>query len=213
MPSLLTEDKKLSKGNLEALAAWWNWLDDNRGARATLRRAAIADDVLMQGAFHDFLRFAVFDDDKRIMLSDSWRSPANSYQAAMVCGLLARVKSLSSVTFRQEVFDKETKGIVKKDQLLTFAKQLAMPKGNGPVMSELRFKRLQQSHTPEEFYTNMSRAADLLGGAVELKSFVESIVRWYEEFQYGIDKQPQKRLMVRWATDYYTVLNQTAKSA
>ena len=79
--------------------------------------------------------------------------------------------------------------------------------GNSPIMSELRFQRLQKSESVDIFYLNMCRAIDLLKGDVPIHSMIDDILLWYKEFQSGLDKEPLNRLAVRWATGYFTTLN------
>ena len=161
----------------KALIAWWHWLDDNRGERAVLRRAASADDILLTPAFARFLEF----------MPERWgTTPQQLFDSAMVAGLLARVKSAG---------DKQS-----------FAKALAQPKkgGSKAAMSELRFLQLQKSHDPDEFFLRVSRAIALLGGKVNILSLADGVLHWLLEHRRVIDREPGKRLAVRWATDYYT---------
>lgn len=160
----------------KALTAWWHWLDENRGERAVLRRAASADDILLTPAFARFLEF----------MPDRWRTPTNLFDSAMVAGLLARVKE--------------------DDRKNTFAKALALPKqgGSKAAMSELRFLQLQKSRDPDEFFLRVSRAIALLGGRAHILSLADGILHWLFEHRHVIDREPTKRLAVRWATDYYT---------
>lgn len=160
----------------KALTAWWHWLDDNRGERAVLRRAATADDILLTPAFSKFLDF----------MPEHWRTTQHLFDSAMVAGLLARVKE--------------------DNRNNTFAKALALPKqvGGKAVMSELRFLQLQKSQDPDEFFRRVSRAIALLGGNVHILSLADGILHWLLEHRRAIDREPTKRLAVRWATDYYT---------
>ena len=162
----------------KALTAWWHWLDDNRGERAVLRRAASADDILLTSAFSRFLEF----------MPERWRTPRHLFDSAMVAGLLARVKE-------EEPDDRKT-----------FAKALASPKQRGgkAPMSELRFLQLQKSRDPDEFFLRVSRAIALLGGRAHILSLADGILHWLLEHRHVIDREPTKRLAVRWATDYYT---------
>lgn len=160
----------------QALIAWWHWLDDNRGERAVLRRAASADDILLTPAFARFLAF----------MPERWSTPQYLFDSAMVAGLLTRVK------------ENEHKN--------TFAKALALPKqgGSKAAMSELRFLQLQKSRDPDEFFLRVSRAIALLGGRVHILSLADGVLHWLLEHRRVIDREPTKRLAVRWATDYYT---------
>lgn len=160
----------------KAITAWWHWLDDNRGERAVLRRAASADDILLTPAFARFLEF----------MPERWRSPQHMFDSAMVAGLLARVKE--------------------DNRKNTFAEALALPKpgGSKAAMSELRFLQLQKSRDPDEFFLRVSRAIALLGGTVHILSLADGILHWLLEHRRVIDREPTHRLAVRWATDYYT---------
>lgn len=160
------------------LLAWWHGLDENRGERAVLRRAETAEDVLLTAAFTSFLQF----------MPDGWREGRRLFDSAMVAGLLARVKE--------------------NDPKTPFAQALAIPKkgGSKATMSELRFQQLQKSHDPDEFFRRLTRAIALLGGRANLISLADGILHWLREHRQSVDREPSKRLAVRWATDYYTHL-------
>jgi CRISPR system Cascade subunit CasB len=162
----------------DKLKLWWKGLDDNRGERAVLRRAASADDVLLTPAFARFLK----------VMPAAWSKDYRLFDSAMVAGLLARVKS--------------------HEGKHSFAKSLAMPKKDGSksVMSELRFQQLQKSRDVDEFYRRMTRALTMLDGKTDLLSVADGILLWSKERRQSIDKNPSKRLAVCWAKDYYTFL-------
>ena len=162
----------------KAITAWWRWLNDNRGERAVLRRAAAADDILLTSAFARFLTF----------MPARWRMARRLFDSAMVAGLLARVKVLET------------------DNKKPFAKALALPKqgGSKAAMSELRFLQLQKSGDADEFFLRVSRAISLLGGRVHILSLADGILHWLLEYRRVVDREPTKRLAVRWASDYYS---------
>ncbi len=62
------------------LIDWWKKLEENRGERAILRRAASVDDVLLTTAFARFLK----------MMPAGWSEDYRLFDSAMVAGLLAR---------------------------------------------------------------------------------------------------------------------------
>lgn len=70
-------------------------------------------------------------------------------------------------------------------------------------MSELRFQQLQKSRDPEEFFRRLLRAIKLAECRINIISLAESILHWMDEYRFGIDREPQKRLAVRWGTEYY----------
>lgn len=157
------------------LSSWWESLDKNRGDRARLRRAERPDDVLLTESFFRFLQ----------QMPEGWANPEELLPSAMVAAALAHVK---------ESRDNET-----------FATQLALPKQGGkkPRMSELRFQQLQKSRDPEEFFRRLLRAIRLAEGTVNIVSLADSILHWMNEYRYSVDREPQKRLAVRWGTEYY----------
>lgn len=163
-------------GTREKLGSWWKSLDKNRGDRARLRRAEGPDDVLLTEPFFRFLH----------QMPEPWAEPKELFSSAIIAAALSHVKE------RQ---DGET-----------FATQLALPKQGGKKarVSELRFQRLQKSRDPEEFFRRLLRVIHLAESKVNIISLAESVLHWMNEYRDGVDREPQKRLAVRWATDYYT---------
>lgn len=157
------------------LLTWWESLDKNRGDRARLRRVEGPDDVLLTEPFFRFLQ----------QMPEIWADPKEILASALVAAALSHVKE------RQ---DSET-----------FATQLALPKQGGKKarMSELRFQQLQKSRDPEEFFRRLLRAIRLADGRVNILSLAESILHWMNEYRYGANREPHKRLAVRWGTEYY----------
>ena len=157
------------------LMSWWEALKEKRGDRARLRRAETPADVLLTDAFFRFLQ----------QMPAAWADTERLLSSAVIAATLAHV-------MEPRVGE-------------TFAAQLAAPKEGGKRarMSELRFQRLQKSRDPEEFFMRLLRAIRLADSSVNIFSLAESILHWMNEYRYGVDREPQKRLAVRWATDYY----------
>lgn len=175
--------KKISEEDASCLKRWWAELDDKRGNRAQLRRASNADDVLLTPAFAHFLQ----------AMPETWGTgstgkgvPLSISEMAVIAAVLARVKEPLKVD-------------------VSFAKSLALPKeaGGKAVMSELRFQQLQKSRSPEDFFTRVCRAVNLLGGKANIASLADDIAHWLIEFRTGPASKPEDRLAVRWASDYY----------
>lgn len=171
---------KLNQGEVECLRGWWRSLDDNRGDRAQLRRAQSPDDILLTAAFAHFLQY----------VPKNWVSDLPLSDLAMVAAVLARV--------RTDILDERT----------TLAKSLATSKEGGgkAVMSELRFQQLQKSRTPQDFFTRLCRAVQLLGNRANIAFLAQDIFHWLTEYRYGPSSKPEQRLAVRWASDYYMQL-------
>lgn len=124
--------------------------------------------------------------------------------SASVAGALSLVK-----TNRQSVSRiYKSKDSDSPAKTASFAEQLATPldgKSKAP-MSELRFQQLQKSKTSDDFYRRILRAIRLLDGNVNIFSLANDIIHWHREYEHSIDRNPNKRLAVRWATDYFTAL-------
>lgn len=192
----MTEQKqsrfRLHDADPKKLERWWQALNGDEiteqkyhvqsgglAARARLRRAELPDDVLLTEAFALFLR----------QVPDKWQRNDLLYASAMVAALLGHVKTLETSKH--------------------FITQLATgeQKGDKARMSELRFKQLLKSRTPEEFFHRMLQAIRLLKGKVHLVSLVDGVLRWYDEYLYGPDNNPMNRLNVLWAQNYYQNAN------
>lgn len=158
---------------------WWEWLDQNRGDRAQLKRANSPDDILLSPPFFHFLHEMPekWSNGRDITLPD----------AALVASVLAHVRT---------------------DSEAPFAKSLALPREGSttPVMSELRFQQLQKSHTPDEFFRRMCRAIAMLKGKANIIDLTESSLLWLREHRTAPARTPERRLAVRWATDYYSTI-------
>ncbi|WP_026960487.1 type I-E CRISPR-associated protein Cse2/CasB [Aliagarivorans taiwanensis] len=93
---------------------------------------------------------------------------------------------------------------VTKDSDDSFAR-LAGKNGQGdkPVVSEMRFAQLQQSQSPEEFVRCLRRILQQLKGEASVARLVEDICQWYREHTSQQSRRADKRIVVRWAMDYY----------
>lgn len=162
----------------DRLLEWWEWLDENRGDRARLRRVESPDDLLLTSAFLNFLA----------KMPEDWSRPSQLPTSALIAAIVAQVKN--------------------KVDLPCFAAQLATPQEGGekPRMSELRFQQLLKSHDPTEFYRRLLRAVRILDFKVNILSIVDDILHWMHEYRKGVDRNPQQRLAFCWASDYYQAL-------
>jgi CRISPR system Cascade subunit CasB len=163
----------------EKLLKWWNWLDDNRGDRARLRRVESPDDALLTAAFSRFLS----------VMPENWSNRDHLPASALVVSILAHIKGNHTAS--------------------SFAAQLATPKegGDKPRMSELRFQQLQKSQDPTEFFRRLLRAVRMLDGNVNILSLTNDVLHWMHEYQKGVGRNPQARLAFCWANDYYRAIS------
>jgi len=98
----------------EILTEFWQGLEEDKGARAQLRRCKTPEEVVMVPAFHRLCR--------RVRPLMKGEREGWEMRMAAIAGLLAHVRKLESRK--------------------TLAEQMAM--GDSPAVSELRFRRLLQ---------------------------------------------------------------------
>ena len=190
---LMTEYYFINSAERSALQHWHHWLNDNRGDRARLRRAERPEDVLLTEAFFNFLQ----------RMPESWKENMPMLTSASVAGIISHVKVDNQSLSRS--YQPKDPGRPRK--LVSFAEQLATSvKNKKPAMSELRFQQLQKSRTTDDFYRYVLRAVRLLDNKVNIGSLANDIIHWHREFDFQVDREPAKRLAVRWATDYFTAL-------
>jgi CRISPR system Cascade subunit CasB len=182
----------------QLLQQWHTWLDDNRGDRARLRRADSPEDILLTDAFFHFLEW--------MKPLTEWSEKTPLLTKASIAGAVAHVKANKQTASRINLSKKSAEVAVR---YASFAEQLATPvdgKSKAP-MSELRFQQLQKSTSPEDFYRRVLRAIHLLDCNVNVLSLAYDISHWHREFNQIADyRNPQNRIAVRWATDYFTAL-------
>ncbi len=194
----MSEDHFLNPAEKQALQRWHTWLNDNRGDRARLRRAESPEDILLTDAFFHFL--SQMND-----ASPQWSQHKPMLTSATLAGVLSHVKNDKQTASQIYNHKKEADA---PQKTASFAEQLATPadgKSKAPV-SELRFQQLQKSPTTDDFYRRVIRAIRLLDGNVNILSLANDIIHWHREFNRPLGRYPAKRLAVRWATDYFTVL-------
>ncbi len=187
----------LNDGEQSTLLRWHEWLDDNRGDRARLRRAERAEDILLTNAFFHFLQW----------MPDSWHEEKRILTRAAVAGLVSHIKEDRCI---------KSDGYQPRDKsgpmnIASFAELLAYPIKGEPPVSELRFQQLQKSRTTDEFYRRMLRVIRLLDGHVNIASMASDIIHWHAEFNHNADREPGNRLAVRWASDYFITHNKPSK--
>ena len=132
----------------EALIAWWQKLDVNRGERAELRRCGTPTEVVFTPAYHR-LRHAVIR-----------YGAVNDDNLAAIAGLVARVK-INAVESTIAELMASGKGESAKARV-----------------SGLRFRRLLKVKDQEELFPALGRVIALLGGAINLQSIAQSVYFW-----------------------------------
>lgn len=89
-------------------------------------------------------------------------------------------------------------------------KKLATPKdGEHPVFSEMRFRKLMNSGSWKEFYTNLRRAISILDNNVNPLSVADIIMLWGRDFskvKSGEYIKPGESLKYKLAKEYYEAI-------
>jgi CRISPR system Cascade subunit CasB len=162
----------------EAIRNWWESLEDERAERAQLRRCENPSEVLLMRGFHRLLR-----------QSESFSKKI--YGISAVAGLLSHV--------RENVFQQGGKSV-------RFGQQLGIHKegGDKPVVSELRFYRLQKCRTLDEFYRTLRRIIMLLDRRANIISLADCILHWDIEHKGFYEQSPSRRFHFRMAQDYFS---------
>jgi len=132
----------------QVLLDWWNKLEDYRGDRAALRRAARIDQVFFNPAFHRLWRG----------LKDTpWR---REERVALIAALAARVREHNPRNSFAAQLGTASRGREKA------------------TLSGLRFRRLLQAQEPNELLQGCSRAIAMCGNSVNLLSLAQSVYWW-----------------------------------
>ena len=131
------------------LLSWWEKLDDDRGGRAVLRRAASPTQVALSAPYQRvFQRLKTVAD-----------IPDRSYDRfAAIIGLLAHVKA------------NDTKSVPE-------AMSKCDPGGRPPV-SELRFLRLLDSPDIDALFVSVRRVLPLMGDQVNVLALANDVLYW-----------------------------------
>lgn len=131
------------------LSEFWQGLEIDKGARAELRRCKRPEEVVLVPGFHRLC--------SRLHPLLKKEQPGWEMRFAAIAGLLAHVRQLSS----------------KK----TLAEQMAESKGDSPVVSELRFRRLLQRDR-SDLYGALIRVLGLLDKKANPHDLARSVYYW-----------------------------------
>ena len=143
--------RKSDHPSFALLSDWWQQLENDKGERAVLRRAASLTEVMLSPSFHSLL-----NDLRRA----GYRVPEYRYpKLAAIVGLAARTRTTAS------------------DSLAT---RMGTPKpgGSAPTFSELRLRRIVACDDIEELYTLLRRALSLLDDRANLADLAAILWHW-----------------------------------
>jgi len=84
----------------------------------------------------------------------------------------------------------------------SLAARLGEKTGDRRLMSELRFRNLQATRTPEELLLQSIRAVAIAGSKADVGALGADLLRWFHEIERP-PHQPALSVRYRWAHDYY----------
>ena len=137
----------------KTLLAWWKDLDDNRAARAALRRASTVTEVTLTPHYQRLYRR---------LCAVGWDDAGRAYRRdalAAVAGLLTHVKH-----------NDEQK----------FAVSMSKPAKDGdrPPVSQLRFMRLLESSDAEALFVGLRRVLPLMDQRANVIALSNDVIDW-----------------------------------
>lgn len=143
---------------------WWKSLgEEDRGGRAELRRCGTTAEVAFTAPYHRLLR--------RL---GSRLGEADARRVAAMAAILAHVE--------EEPADRAS-----------LAARMGRPKadGQGPVVSDVRFRALLRTEDPDELLREVIRAVRQLDRKAAVEPLFRDLMRWDEQTR------------IRWAHDFY----------
>ena len=140
------------------LAGWWQGLEDDRGSRAMLRRAATVTAVTLSAPYQRLFRRlceAGWPEDMK---------PFENDRLAVVAGLLAHVKETESRPLANAMSQRDEGG-------------------DRPRLSELRFRRLLESADLDSLYAGLRRALPLMKHQADVLALANDVLHWGDAVQ------------------------------
>ncbi|MBB3101734.1 type I-E CRISPR-associated protein Cse2/CasB [Azomonas macrocytogenes] len=152
-----------------------------RGDRAELRRCSNTDELLGKSATFLLADRLIALDGEKGWLKDT---PRTYEYLALIAGVLAGIKE------------------DRRDGLSLSHHLGSLPGRERPVMSELRFKRLQRSKDSADLYRQWQRAVQLAGGKADVAQLAADLFAWLHELGQS-PLHASDSVKFRWAYDYY----------
>lgn len=175
----------------EILGRWRSWLehDQQRGARAELKRGKQVSAVLCQPA--------------ALRLYGQLREHPWCPDAETV-GVIAGVAPWLKRTAEAEEDTRETEGKspVKEPELPKILGQSS--KGERPLFSELRFKRLLESRDSDELMQQLRRALAQTNGSGHWLHLVDTVTQCHRQWAMPEKFTGSQQWQYRWSNMYYT---------
>lgn len=92
---------------------------------------------------------------------------------------------------------------VRNNHPKSLAQLAGEPNGNQSLVSELRFQQLQTAPDEEELLRRLRRLMLMLDRTVSLSRVADDILCWFSEQHQRVPRDVEKRIALKWATEYY----------
>lgn len=167
--------------------------------KAELKRCDSADDAMLSEGFRALWMTLLDNGLEETLQQMSKERQTQKLEAwATVAAILVHIK-------------KDT------DEKLAIRAGKKVDKHNQPtdksIVSELRFAKLQNTPTPDDFLKRLRRIIQQLDGNVSPTKVAADILQWFEEHYDRQPRKADKRITVQWAMDYYLSANQKASKS
>ncbi|MCZ2721466.1 type I-E CRISPR-associated protein Cse2/CasB [Marinomonas sp. 15G1-11] len=167
--------------------------------KAELKRCDTADDVMLLEGFRA-LWMALLDNglEETLLQMTKERQTQKLESWATVAAVLVHIKQDNGEKLAVQAgkkLDKQNKPTDKS------------------IVSELRFAKLQNTPTPDDFLKRLRRIIQQLDGKVSPTKVAADILQWFDEHYDRQPRKADKRITVQWAMDYYLSANQKASKS
>ncbi|CAG9000049.1 MAG: hypothetical protein CENE_02038 [Candidatus Celerinatantimonas neptuna] len=147
------------------------------GTRARLQRCQTLNDILITPDFQSLWN----------MLPDEYRQQAST-QDMTTCALIAGV----CVFIRNE-----------SEQSLATLAGMPDKKSKKPVVSGMRFARLQAARMPDDLLRYLRRTIKQLEQRPKVTALVGDIQQWMFEYHNPYPRKADERIRMKWSMDYF----------
>jgi|GEM_PF-674101 CRISPR system Cascade subunit CasB len=167
--------------------------------KAELKRCDSADDAMLSEGFRALWIALLNSGLEEALLSMSKETQTQKLEAwATVAAVLVHIKQDNGEKLAVQAGKKLNKQGEPTDK---------------SIVSELRFAKLQNTPTPDDFLKRLRRIIHQLDGKVSPTKVVADILQWFQEHYDRQPRKADKRITVQWAMDYYRSANQKASKS
>lgn len=121
-------------------------------------------------------------------------SALDHYRLGLVAGVLASVD--------EDLDDRSGDEAATRRESRTLARRLGSGEKGAPMMSELRFRRMEQSTDPEDLLRQWRRAVQLAKRRAHVASLADDLYSWLQELDHP-EHYADRSVRFHWAYDYY----------